>query len=299
MLYDLNLFRIFQAIFLTQSTSRAAEKLLLSQPSISKGLKKLREEFNDPLFVYVDKKMQPTELAEKVAPTIFEGLRLLERSLQENAPFNPVESDRTFRLSMSDYTEELLLPKLLTCFRENNYSIKIEVEHLRMAKRHEALEEGLTDLNIHGSIEGIHKQKYGTGIMQSYLFSDRYVFLISDHMEGLHSPVSLEVLGDLPHARYGDSKIIDRLLETHGLSRNVVLQVPHLLVLPEIMIGQNMIATFPEKLARRMAKSFPLRILESPIEIPQLKFHMYWHEKNQNSVAHKWLRDTICGVLGI
>jgi len=290
---DFNLFKVFQAIYQTHSISKAALALGVSQPTVSKSLVKLRHIFGDPLFVYISKVMQPTERAHGIAQTVLNGVELLENTLQENRPFDPQSEERVFRIGMSDYSEDLLLPPLLHQLQENQSAVKIEIEHLAMARRHEALEKSVTDVNIHGSIAGVHHQKYSSGILQKFLFEDRYVFVLGAHHQLPEGKISLKKLAELPHARYGVSRIIDKLLSDYGLERNVVLQVPHIVVLPKIVTETDLIVTVPERLARSFAKILPLQILEVPVKLPTLKFHMYWHEKQQKSQAHIWLRQSL------
>ncbi len=60
---DLNLLRVLTTVFETQSVTVAAERLYITQPSVSYALKRLREEFNDELFVRNNSGMAPTPLA--------------------------------------------------------------------------------------------------------------------------------------------------------------------------------------------------------------------------------------------
>lgn len=293
---DLNLFKIFQVIYKQRSISKAAIELNVSQPTISKALNKLREILDDPLFVFTSKEMQPTEFSQKIFSSITNGLDLLENTIHENRQFNPIEGEHIIRIGMSDYTETILLPHILEYLNKINASIKIEVEHLPMPRRNHALEEQITDINIHGSIAQIYHQDYGAGIFQKYLFEDRYVFVMGANSTELSGKVSLGELARLRHAKFGVTRIIDKLLSDHGLKRNVVLQVPHILVLPRLVAESDLVITIPEKLARDFEKQLPLKILEPPEPLPTLKFNMYWHEKNQKSSAHVWFRNVLIEI---
>lgn len=293
---DLNLFKVFQVIYRLRSISKSAKELHVSQPTISKALNKLRQLFDDQLFVFTSKEMQPTEFAQKIFASISNGLDILENTIHENRQFNPIESEHIFRLGMSDYTEIVLLPHLLNYLKKIKAPIKIEIEHLPIQRRHQALEDHVTDINIHGSITNIHNQEYASAIYQKYLFEDRYVFVVDAQNSKLSGQATLEQLAKLPHAKFGVSRIIDRLLSDRGLKRNVVLQVPHILVLPRIIVDSDLIITIPEKLARDYEKQLPLRIFDPPEQLPRLRFHMYWHEKNQKSSAHIWLRNLLIEI---
>lgn len=64
---DLNLLRVFQVILEERSLTRAAQRLHLSQPTISYSLGRLRSLFDDPLFVRTPDGMLPTATAERLA----------------------------------------------------------------------------------------------------------------------------------------------------------------------------------------------------------------------------------------
>lgn len=291
--FDLNLFKTFKMIYQTRNISKAAHKLGVSQPTVSKNLTKLRSNFDDPLFVYSGKVMQPTELAQQMFQSVLDGVNLLENTIYQKTKFNPNAGPHLFRLGMSDYSETILLPKMLYHFKKIDADIRLEIEHIHLSKRHEALEEGFTDINIHGSMQGVHHQKYGSGVVQKFLYEDRYVFVMGSQYAPPHKDISLEALAALPHARYGVSRIIDQLLADHGLTRKVVLQVPHILVLPQIIARSNLVVTLPERMATYFSKQISLRILEPPNPLPSLKFHMYWHERHKKSVAHIWFRNIL------
>lgn len=295
--FDLNLFKVFKVIYQTRNISKAAQKLKVSQPTVSKSLTKLRNSFDDPLFVYSGKTMQPTELAQQMFQSVLEGVNLLQGALNQNMTFNPKEGPHLFRIGMSDYLETIMLPRLLHHLKDEESDVGIEVEHIHLAKRHEALEEGFVDINIHGSIQGVHHQKYGSGIVQKFLYEDRYVFVMGSQFAPKKNTISLDELAELPQARYGISRVIDQLLIDHGLRRNVVLQVPHILVLPQIIVKNKLLVTLPERLARHFSKQLSLRILEPPCALPSLRFHMYWHERNKKSIGHIWLRNTLLELL--
>ena len=48
---DLNLLKVFEALMTEGTVTRAAQKLSLTQPSVSNALWRLRETYGDPLFV--------------------------------------------------------------------------------------------------------------------------------------------------------------------------------------------------------------------------------------------------------
>src|SRR6266536_6048832 len=97
---DLNLLQTCNAVHAEGSGGRAAERLGLSQPKVSHGLKRLRLLYKDPLFVRTQGGMAPTAKADRLADAVRHALHVLDVAIQESARYDPGGSDRTFRLHM-------------------------------------------------------------------------------------------------------------------------------------------------------------------------------------------------------
>src|SRR4051812_30778050 len=116
---DLNLLRAFDAMLDLRNTSRAGERIGVSQPAVSAALNRLRHATGDPLFVREGNRMVPTARAEAMAGPVRAALSALERAMSEPEACDPASAARRFRLSGSDYYSTLLMPVL---------SARIEVE---------------------------------------------------------------------------------------------------------------------------------------------------------------------------
>src|SRR5438445_2505101 len=99
---DLKLLVIFEEIYKTRSVSRAGENLGMAQSSVSVALTRLRRHFNDPLFVRTAEGMQPTPYATELLSPVREALELLRVATQQRTAFTPAQSERSFRVCMTD-----------------------------------------------------------------------------------------------------------------------------------------------------------------------------------------------------
>ncbi|MEF1341186.1 LysR family transcriptional regulator, partial [Vibrio rotiferianus] len=88
---DLNLLRLLKVVVETRNTSVAAEKLGISQTSVSRGMAKLRETFGDQLFIRKAHGVEPSELAEKLAEAAEHMLTPFTQVLEAYQEFNPEE----------------------------------------------------------------------------------------------------------------------------------------------------------------------------------------------------------------
>ena len=88
---DLNLLRLLRVVVETRNTSVAAEKLGISQTSVSRGMAKLRETFGDQLFIRKAHGVEPSELAEKLAEAAEHMLMPFTQVLEAYQEFDPQE----------------------------------------------------------------------------------------------------------------------------------------------------------------------------------------------------------------
>src|SRR5690349_21439814 len=110
---DLNLLKVFDAIYTERNLTRAARILNVSQPAVSNALQRLRESLHDPLFVRERRGVVPTPFADSLAIPVHNALQMVRSGLSSREKFVPAESQRVFRVSMNDPAEALFLPPLV------------------------------------------------------------------------------------------------------------------------------------------------------------------------------------------
>src|ERR1700761_3470834 len=91
---DLNLLLVFDVIYRARNTTRAAEQLHLTQPAVSNALKRLRDQFDDVLFVKTAAGMEPTPRADGIAKLLDEGFASLRLAVQAGKAFDPATTAR-------------------------------------------------------------------------------------------------------------------------------------------------------------------------------------------------------------
>ncbi len=139
---DLNLLRAFDAILRDRSVTIAAARVGLTQPAMSNALARLRTLFGDALFVRNPRGMHPTPYAQSIAEPVRRALGLIEATLTQAGDFVPAESDRPFRVHMSDIGEMVFLPPLLERLQREAPNVKLETRTMRESELPEALASG-------------------------------------------------------------------------------------------------------------------------------------------------------------
>src|SRR5262249_37088613 len=169
-----DLLQTFHAVHSARNVTRAAERLGVSQPTVSHGLGRLRTLYKDPLFVRAQGSMVPTAKADRLAQAVEHALRILARPIHASERYAPARSERIFRLHMSDIGEAVFLPPLMHELAERAPSVRLDVSQLEDRDIAGALESGRVDLAL-GYIPVL------AGIVEKrFLLHERYVVVMRE-----------------------------------------------------------------------------------------------------------------------
>jgi len=164
---DLNLLRVFLAIWDLRSLTAAGDRLGLTQPAISHALRRLRDWFDDPLFVRAANRMLPTEAAVRLHEPLDQAFGIISRAIQERVAFDPKVTQRVFRVAMSDVSEVYYLPRLMAKLVRVAPTMRLDVVPLAVDAIAGAMRAGEVDLAI-----GYLKNLEGECVSRS-LFDDK------------------------------------------------------------------------------------------------------------------------------
>ena len=289
--FDLNLLIVFDAIYQEKNLTRAGQRLHLSQPAISHALNRLRNAFNNPLFVRQANQMNPTAVAEQLSAPIRDIIRLAEKTIADQGRFDPRTSERTFHIGMQDYPMMVVLPKLLEILHKEAPHVGVRIYDLNMEDRRTALEEGNLELVI-----GC-QQEYGSNIYQQHLFSDREVCILRRDHPCITDTLSLEQYVDAEFIRLSVSNLasdrVDTRLEEIGKKRNIRVTVEQEVAIFQLICRSELLANVAELAAREYLRFMPIKILPIPLESIEIQHFQYWHARYHQDEGHIWLREKI------
>lgn len=290
---DLNLVRVFVTIFETGSVSGAAERLHVTQPSVSYALARLRDQLGDPLFKRSRDGMQPTVLASQLYGSFRSSLSDIERAVALTRRFEPQLSTRRFRLALSDLGEVYFLPHVLRALQVQAPLIELEVVQLESERIGEWLKTGKIDAAV------CNRSYLPVQVKCESMFEERYICMARNDHPRVGDTLSMEQFLAERHVvvSAGTGRHFeDRLLEA-GIERTVSLRVPHFSVLPEIISSSDMLVSLPERVAKVYVERNSLKTLELPFDAPRFELSLYWHEHSGDDTAQRWfcqfLRETI------
>ncbi len=285
---DLNLLVVLDALLTEKNTTKAGQRIYLSQPATSGALSRLREFFGDQLLMQSGQKMVLTPLAEGLIEPVRELLKEAEAIINVNAAFTPGSSTRTFRLNMSDYSATVVMTKAMDIIRQVAPGVRVEITSLQ-DNIPEALERGDLDFLIvpNEFMSQLHPAQD--------LFNDSYVVVAWSGNQAVKKTISLAQYLSSGHvvARFGHAQLrtSDEIyLSRAGHNRRVEVVVPALGLLPGFVIGTNLIATMHDRHARFHARFLPLKILPMPIEMPPFTAKVQWHRYHDHDPGTKWFK---------
>ncbi|MGY4664557.1 DNA-binding transcriptional LysR family regulator [Pseudomonas chlororaphis] len=290
---DINLLLTLDVLLAEHNVTRAAHRLNLSQPSVSVHLAKLREIFGDPLLLPGPRGMRPTARADALREPLRRALEALELAVSPASPFDPGAAANTWSVSASDYGESTVILPALAGLRAAAPGTRLAVLELEPGRLVQQAEQGIIDLALHTSEDS------PPGLRRRVLFSERYVLVGRAGHPRLQRRPSLAQFAKLEHVVVspdggGFHGVTDSALGEVGLTRRVVLSVPHFLFVLSALASTDLVAMLPARLVR---DNPALKVVEPPLEVPGYEMAMLWHERCHRDPAHQWLREFIVSSL--
>ncbi len=295
---DLNLLVALDALLKTRHITRAGQRLGIGQPAMSAALARLRDTFQDELFVKQGSGMQPTPralaLGEELAPILRDVDRLFA---DRGEAFDPAASRRTFAVRLSDLMSAVLLPPLMASLQAEAPNVALDVRAMGPEHIVDALERDTLDLAVSMPID------VPTTIQSADLFEDRMVVLYrAGH------PAAADMDGPLAQYRHrrievsgkpadpaADAKTARQQAKLKAQATGSVVTVRQWLAVPDILRATDCVAEVPESLARKLAAGGDLAM--TPGGSP-FTWAMYWHRRYDAEPGTAWLRDRLSDAAG-
>ena len=286
---DLNLLVALDALLTECNISRAGERVHLSQPAMSNALSRLRAYFGDELLVPVGRQMELTPRAEVLKEAIRDVLVRIETSVAAQPQFDCRNSDRVFKLFVSDYSMEVLIPHALALADAMGSQVKL---HLRPQVFNPAktLERGEADLLV------IPSEFCSAEHPHRVLFDDDLVCVVWNQSTHARQGISIQSYASAGHVAMqpieSPEPVFERWIQDCiGTPRQVRAAAFSFAVLPFMVVGSELIATVHERQARLVEAALPLKRLPVPFPMPQIHQAMQWHKYRSLDPGLIWLRD--------
>jgi DNA-binding transcriptional LysR family regulator len=292
---DLNLIKVFVAIYETRNLTLASSRLFVTQSAVSQSLAKLRKHFDDQLFVRTQGDMAPTALATQLYDTFRSSLSSIERVIDNGQNFDPAHTDQMFRIALSELGEIGWLPAIYNAVHQAAPKAKISVISLERDKLSEWLTRGTVDLAITPvSLDGFSERKYIKG--QGYL-----VVMSSTHPLNATN-LTIEAFDKTPRiVVQGDSGLglIENAQQRAGITSPPQVTVQHFTTLPQLISDSDeLIAVIPESIAQGWTHKWPLTVKELPFEMQPVELNLYRRQTSDQQASLLWLYNTVARAIG-
>jgi DNA-binding transcriptional LysR family regulator len=285
---DLNLLRLFDAVYRMRNVSRAADLLDLTQPAASQGLSRLRTLLHDPLFMRTAGGVQPTPRAQRLADPVRHALATLEQALGESAGFDPAQSARTFQIHMSDIGESRFLPELMVALRERAPGVRVQTRPLPREQVMEALDAGRIDVAF-GFLPMVKDSQ------KVRLLEDRYVVMLrAGHpftRKRRSGAALLSALRELDFVAVRSHADTLRIVQQCQLEDRLRLVTEHFLVLPSIVKATDLAAIMPRNIAHGFEGGYA--IVEPAFPQRDFVVSLHWSKRFEADPGNRWLRGVI------
>jgi DNA-binding transcriptional LysR family regulator len=292
---DANLLVTLDALLVDASVTRAAERLGRSASAISHALARLREIFNDELFVRAGQRLVPTAKAQELAPTVHVILAGMESLLRPDKPFDPSLSVREFAAASSEAGELILVEPLRKRLRSLAPSVHLDwtpsrrdtnIDSLRNARSHFVIDiEGTPvaapDVRVAKLFDDSLTTLARPGHPLTARTPDAAAFAATDH-------VAVNALPTL--------QLLDRALADQGLSCNVASRVSSALVGLNVVLNGDGLLTVPSSLAAILEKQFGLARVAQPIARVDFPLRLMWHSSYDRDECHQWVRGELATI---
>jgi len=283
---DAKLLQAFDALMIEQSVTRAAIRIGVTQQGLSGQLARLRNLFDDPLFVRNGAGVAPTPRAENLHPLVQSALEKL-RALIVPPSFDPARFVGVISLATTDYALVLLLPQLLRRLRTEAPSLQLAVRPVNSTTLEQEMRERKVDIAMtlpQFTPPGLHSRR---------LFRERYIGVVRRNHPLSKGEIDIDRFCAFPHLLVSPNKgdfhgPTDVALAKVGRRRNIALVVPSFSVVAGIIDTTDLVAVLPSRLlyqTRRKLHSF-----EPPVPVEGFDLNAYWPERLNNDVVHKWFR---------
>ena len=294
--FDLNLLRIFDAIFARGGVSAAARHLNLSQPAISHALAKLRDTFDDPLFVRQGNRLVPTPAARAIAGPVREALRGLDVALDAATSFDPAEATREFRIGVRLSGEMPRFSSLVARVRSEAPHVALASVTFRRRDLVMTLANGDLDLALDVGLPADDR------LRSQYLGTEPIVVAARKGHPRVDGAIDLDTYLSLEHiiatARPYGPGLEDMALERMGLVRRVAVRCQHAITAWQIVASSDMLFALPRSHAEVLDAMWPMQLVELPLPVEQSGSYLYWHQAAQADPGLGWLRAIIVEELG-
>lgn len=287
---ELQLLYVFDAIMTERSVTRAADRLAMTQPAVSNAISRMRQIWNDPVFVRKGRNIEPTSYALSLWDQVNGPMYDLANAVSATQ-FDPATAKRTFRIAATDVTVELIWRQLIELLEQEAPGVDVHAVPYTPEGAYTLLREAHVDLAV-----GLVNQ-HDRSLRSTWLFDAGYKLAMRSGHPLAGKPVTLDdflaakqLMVSMSGEAYGP---VDQFLDQKGLSRRISATVNHFSIVPELLRTSDLIAAIPELISRDCGFSRGLWMADLPFEVDPASLYVIWHSRHNRDPGVLWIRNHI------
>ncbi|OBH13070.1 LysR family transcriptional regulator [Mycobacterium sp. E1747] len=287
---DLNLLTPLVALLEERQVSRAAVRVGLSQPAMSRTLQRLRRVLDDPLLVKDPGGLRLTTRAEDIYQQLSTVIPLLENLLSPNK-FDPAQASQPVTVAGSDYAVQVFGPAICRQVRAQSPNAPVRFRNLGLDGIIEHIRSGAVDIGLYGGAlpedlqsAVIYVEGFTCVMASEHPLAGRPGITLAEYLRYQHVVID---------TADGQQTAIDVPLTELGTPRAAGVTVPYYSAATALLPGTDLIATLPARLRSAWADNEKLCALRAPTEVATMPYQMIWNRALDNDGRHRWLRGVV------
>ncbi|GFM52441.1 LysR family transcriptional regulator [Pseudomonas cichorii] len=291
---DMQDFLIFISVYESSSVTEVSESLHVSQSTVSYCLKKLRNSFEDELFINTRSGMRPTYKATTMYSHILKVVEIINICHSGPATLSAPREEVRYTLCAPEYFELLVLPVLLKQFSASEARVILDVQKLNRDIPVKELNDGVFDLVICFG-PGYHRG--GSGLKSQILMDDDLVCAVDkrfppeDNVFNLESFIARKHVYPTPWT--SETNMVDGWLRKQGSSRQIIARANSYGAALNLIVDSDVVVTLPRRVAQLIAGETIYFSADAPVGLPSFTLDMVWSENVDHDPANSWIREQV------
>lgn len=300
---DLNLLVALQALLEEKSVTKAAERLFISQPAMSRVLQRLRHQLDDPLFTRTGNELIPSPKARELhfkLPALLDNIL----DLVDEGKFDPGKYLGEIKIAVPEFVATSLISKLISLVTKESPGLVLSVSGGSESVERD-LAEGQLDFTI--DIDG----PFSDELMSMPLaVHTPCIWMSKNHPLSKFNELTLEQIIEFPFVQYflliskrvsaGTNARFDKALAALGLKRRKALVTNQFVTAIETVSNSDclMVATQKDFVMER--ETYQIVTKPFPKKLPHdgsINLVLLQHQRTSGSAIHLWLAERIIEIV--
>jgi DNA-binding transcriptional LysR family regulator len=241
------------------------------------------------LLIPIGRKYALTPFAETLVGPLREILDRVDSTFELSRKFDPATSQRVFRVSVSDFMIELVMPQVVRTVAALAPGVGIEIFSAVVAGS-EMLENGNVEIML-GSEASVSRL-----LPYEIIKEEEHVIIGWRENKILNDQLTEEQFSSLGRvaARFGPKRtrsVAEAMLHSTGQPQKIELTTSSFVSIPHFIVGTNRIALMHSSLAEAYARVLPLVIRPTPMALQPLRITLQSYAARSGDAGVEWLKD--------